>query len=73
MRDKGTPQQREAIDRLEPLLRDMETNLTDTIQNLNLHQGRVHMPSFRTRIHADYVAINKVYQLLCECTKSDKA
>jgi hypothetical protein len=73
MRDKGTPQQREAIDRLEPLLRDMGTNLTDTIQNLNLHQGRVHMPSFRTRIHADYVAINKVYQLLCECTKSDEA
>jgi len=71
IRDKGTPEQREVIDRLEPLLRDMGTSLTNTIQTLNLHQGRVHMPSFRTNIHADYVAINKVYELLCACTNKN--
>jgi len=71
MRAKGTPQQREAIDRLEPLLREMGTSLTNTIQSLNLHQGQVNMPVFRNKVHADYVAINRVYQLLCECTKKN--
>lgn len=69
VRDKGTPLQQEAIDRLEPLLRDMGTSLTNTFQKLNEHPGRVNMPSFRTQVHADYESINKVYEFLCECTK----
>jgi len=74
IRDKGTPKQREAIDQLEPLLRDMATSLTNTFQALNAHQGRTNMPVFRTQIHADWEKINKVYEFLCECTsKSYKA
>ena len=69
LRKKGTQQQQEAIDRLEPLLRDMATSLTNTIQMLNEHPGRTNMPAFRTRIHDDWVSINKTYEFLCVCTK----
>lgn len=71
-REKGTPQQREAIDRLDPLLRDMATSLTTTLQTFNVHPARANMPYFRTRIHSDWQSINKVYELLCECTNASK-
>ena len=70
LRDKGTPQQREAIDRLEPLLKEMATSLTNTMQTFNAHPTRVHMPPYRDRIHSDWQAINAVYEHLCKC--SDK-
>lgn len=72
IKDKGTPQQREAIDRLDPLLRDMATSLTTTLQTFNAHPARSNMPYFRTRMRGDWESINKVYELLCECTKADK-
>jgi hypothetical protein len=71
MREKGTPRQREAIDRLEPLLQSMALELTTTIQQLNQHQERVNMPSFRTRVHAECVAVSRVYTHLCECTNKN--
>ena len=71
-RDKGTPQQRDAIDRLDPLLREMATSLTNTVEAFNEHPARANMPYFRDRIHADWVSINKVYGLLCECTSKSK-
>ncbi len=71
-RDKGTPQQREAIDRLDPLLRDMATSLATTLQTFNAHPARANMPYFRTRIHGDWASINKVYELLCDCTNQSK-
>ena len=72
VRDQGTAQQREAIDRLDPLLREMATSLTNTLQAFNEHPARSNMPYFRDRIHADWVSINKVYGLLCECTSKNK-
>lgn len=72
IRNKGTRQQQDAIDRLEPLLRDMATSLTNTFQKLNEHQGRVNMPAFRTQVHTDYLSISRVYKFLCECTKQQQ-
>lgn len=68
VRDSGTPAQREAIDKLEPLLRDMATSLTNTIQTLNAHQQRVNMPEFRDKVLADSKKINAVYEYMCKCT-----
>jgi len=72
IQNKGTPQQRAAIDRLDPLLRDMATSLTTTLQTFNSHPARSNMPYFRTRIRGDWESINKVYELLCECTSQNK-
>jgi hypothetical protein len=68
LREKGTPQQREAIDRLEPLLKDMATSLTNTLQTFNAHPSHVQMPPYRNRIHSDWQTINAVYEHLCQCT-----
>jgi hypothetical protein len=71
LRDKGTPQQREAIDRLDPLLREIATTLTSTIQALNANRELVNMPPFRDRIHSDYLTINAVYEHLCKCANDN--
>ena len=68
MRAKGTPRQREAIDRLEPLLQSMTIALATTIEQLNQHQLSVNMPSFRSRVHGDWESVNRVYMHLCEYT-----
>ena len=72
IKDRGTPQQREAIDRLDPLLRDMATSLTTTLQIFNAHPARSNMPYFQTRMRGDWESINKVYEFLCECTNPGK-
>lgn len=71
LRDKGTPQQREAIDRLDPLFRDMATSLINTMQTFNSHPARVNMPPYKNRIHSDYTTINAVYRHLCECSNKN--
>ncbi len=71
LREKGTLQQREAIDRLDPLIREMGTSLINTLRSLNANPTLVHMPSYRNRIHSDYLAINAVYGQLCKCTNKN--
>lgn len=68
VRDSGKPAQRDAIDKLEPLLRDMATSLTNTLQTLNAHQERVNMPEFRNMERANWEKINAVYEYMCKCT-----
>jgi len=69
MANNATPRQRETINRLEPIFRKMADSLIKTIQNLNANQKEVNLPSFRTRIHSDYLNINQVYEELCKCTR----
>lgn len=71
VRDSGTPAQQEAIDKLEPQLREMATELTNTFQKLNEHQEHVNTPKFRDQVHASSLKIHEVYRTLCECTKKN--
>ena len=68
MTDAATPKHREAINRLEPMLRKMAHSLLNTIEYLNDNHRNVNLPGFRARIHSDYVIVNQVYKALCECT-----
>lgn len=68
LRDGGAPAQQEAIDRLEPLLREMATSLTHTSQMLHEHETQVNMPAFRNEVHSDWVKISAVYEYLCQCS-----
>lgn len=68
MTDNATPKQRDAINRLEPILWKMVHSLTETMQNLTENQKNVNMPLFRARIHSDYLNISQVYRELCKCT-----
>lgn len=68
LRENGTPQQREAIDQLEPLLREMALSLTNTIRAFNENPGQVNLPPFRNRIDSDWSIVNAVYQHLRKCS-----
>ncbi len=69
MKDKGTLQQRETIDRLEPLLQSATISLAMTVKNLNKNPTQVGMPLFRNQVHANWITVNHLYTSFCECTK----
>lgn len=69
LRESATPAQRDAIDKLELLLRGMASSLTNIFEKMHADQSRVDSPEFRNEIHDNWVKINAVYQELCKCTK----
>jgi hypothetical protein len=50
----GSPWQKEAIARIEPLLKELAGNTEATIRYLNENQTRVHFPEFRDYTKANY-------------------
>jgi len=54
LRSQGSQWQQTAIDRINPLLRDMDEALSATITALNDHPDRVNMPPYREFVHANY-------------------
>jgi hypothetical protein len=54
LRSQGSQWQQAAIDRINPLLRDMDETLAATITALNDHPERVNMPTYREYAHANY-------------------
>jgi len=54
LRPQGSQWQRVAIDRINPLLHDMDEALATTITALNDHPERVNMPPYREYAHANY-------------------
>ena len=56
MRDQGSTWQQEAIDRVDPLLKEMADHLNATIAHFRDNKHRVNMPAFH-----DYVKANREY------------
>jgi len=56
MRGEGSPWQQEAIDRVDPLLKEMADHLSTTIAHFKDNKHRVNMPAFH-----DYVKANREY------------
>ena len=54
LRSQGSPWQQTAIDRINPLLRDMDESLSAAITALNDHPERVNLPAYREYVHANY-------------------
>jgi hypothetical protein len=54
LRSQGSQWQQTAIDRINPLLRDMDDALATTITALNDHPERVNLPAYREYVHANY-------------------
>ena len=54
LRSQGSQWQQDAIDRINPLLRDMNEALSNTIAALSNHPERVNMPPYREYAHANY-------------------
>ena len=56
IRNDGSPWQQEAIDRVDPLLKEMADHLSTTIAHFRDNKHRVNMPAFH-----DYVKANREY------------
>lgn len=54
VRAEGSPWQQTAIDRINPLLRDMADQLTTTLAFLKSHEGQVNMPPYQEYARANY-------------------
>ncbi len=54
LRSQGSQWQQTAIDRINPLLRDMDEAVATTITALNDRPERVNMPAYREYAHANY-------------------
>jgi hypothetical protein len=54
LRSQGSQWQQTAIDRINPLLRDMDETLSATITALTDHPERINMPPYREFVHANY-------------------
>lgn len=68
MAGSATPQQREAINRLEPLLRDMANSLIKATQSLNDNRKVVHLPEFTTQVRSHHQSIDRIYEELSKYT-----
>lgn len=66
MRSEGSPWQQEAIDRIDPLLREMGDHLNATIDHLNENKHRVQMPPYREYAKANLELMSKTNQLISD-------
>lgn len=73
LRPQGSQWQQIAIDRIDPLLRDLAAQLTATIQRLNEHPGQVHMPAYRDYVQANYEYASRTAELIHDFVDYDTA
>src|SRR6478672_2735593 len=72
-RSEGSPWQQKAIDQIDPLLREMASSLTATINHLNEQQSQVHMPAYREYVHSNHELASKTARLIRDFVDYDEA
>lgn len=66
LRSSGSPWQQEAIDRIQPLLQSMSSQMTGTINHLNQNQSQVNMPPYRDHVKATSKLMTKTARLIAD-------
>lgn len=66
LRGEASPWQQEAIDRVNPLLQEIATHLTNTINHFNDNKQRLNMPAFRDYVKANHEYMNKASRLISD-------
>jgi len=64
MRSEGSPWQQEAIDRVDPLLKEMADHLNTTIAHFRVNKHRVNMPAFDNYVKADREYMGRTSELI---------
>lgn len=73
LRDQGSPWQQKAIDQIDPLLREMADNLTNTIKHLNQNSSHVHMQPYRDYVHANFTLASQIAGMIRDFVDYDEA
>ncbi len=66
LRAEGSPWQQEAIDRVDPLLREMADHLTTTIDHLNNNQSHVQMQPYRDYVDANLDVMKRAHDAISD-------
>lgn len=66
LRSEGSPWQLEAIDRIDPLLREMANHLNNTIEHLNNNQSQVHMPPYKDYVRANLDLMTRAHEAIAD-------
>jgi phosphatidylserine/phosphatidylglycerophosphate/cardiolipin synthase-like enzyme len=73
LRSEGSPWQQQAIDHINPLLKEMADHLTATINHLNDHQSQIHMPAYQDYARGNYELASRISELINDYVNYDKA
>jgi hypothetical protein len=73
IQNQGSPSQQDAINRFDPLLRQMAGQLTLTINYLNEHPDRVQMTTYKNYTHECADAASRASRVLSKIVSHDKA
>ncbi len=73
MRHEGSPWQQEAIDRIDPLLRQMADQLTATIEHGNENVNRIHMMKYKNYARATHELATQTARLISDVVAYEKA
>ena len=71
LRDSATPAQVQALDTIQPMLQDLQSQVKDTLRYLDYHSNAVNMPPFGQRVHIEYTSANQIFAALCNCAKNN--
>jgi hypothetical protein len=66
LRPSGSPWQQEAIDRISPLLSEMATHLTATINHFNENKSSTQMQPYRNLVVANQTLIHKAHEIIAD-------
>ena len=73
LRSQGSPWQQAAIDQIDPLLREMASQLTLTINHLRENQSQVHMKAYQDYARGCYELAVKTADIIRDYVEYDKA
>lgn len=73
LRAEGSPWQQEAIDRIDPLLREMANHLNSTIEHLNNNQSQVHMPPYKDYVRANLDVMTRAHDAIVDFVEYGEA
>ncbi len=65
-RSTAAPWQQQAIDQIEPILKQLVTNTTAAIEHINENQGNLHDSSYKDYLVANYEASTELRELIAD-------
>jgi hypothetical protein len=73
IRSEGAPWQKDAIDSIHPLLRQLADVLTSTINHLNKNENNVNMPPYRDYAHANADLASRLSSVVSDSVAYNRA
>jgi len=71
LRYKATPSQVAALDRIQPLLQDLQSQVKETLHYLVYNSVAVNMPPFTQRVRAEHASVTQIFAALCNCARNN--